>query len=81
VVDALAEDDVAGLAELEDLDVNRGHEIDPSTTALSIVRSMRTGLDDLTPREREVLELIVTGARNAEIAVANRPDGRMLAEL
>lgn len=37
-------------------------------SALSMARSMSARLDGLTPRERDVLELIVDGARNAEIA-------------
>jgi DNA-binding CsgD family transcriptional regulator len=36
--------------------------------AISLARSLRARLDGLTPRERDVLELIVEGARNAEIA-------------
>jgi DNA-binding CsgD family transcriptional regulator len=40
----------------------------PAAAALSFVRSIGTHLDELTAREREVLELIVTGARNADIA-------------
>lgn len=37
-------------------------------SAISMARSLSARLDGLTPRERDVLELIVEGARNAEIA-------------
>jgi DNA-binding CsgD family transcriptional regulator len=39
-----------------------------AASAISMARSMHDRLAGLTPREREVLELIVDGARNADIA-------------
>ena len=46
-------------------------DADPPRTgsAISMARSMNARLNGLTPREREVLELIVDGARNADIAL------------
>lgn len=41
---------------------------DAAPGALAVVRAMSTNLEELTPREREVLELVATGARNSEIA-------------
>ena len=60
---------MADLTESElELVVRDDPEPSRGRSAVSVARSLRDRLDGLTPREREVLELIAEGARNAEIA-------------
>lgn len=66
---SVVDEAMAELTESE-LDLAVHPESDPPhpEPAISMARSMSARLDGLTPREREVLELIVEGYRNADIA-------------
>jgi LuxR family transcriptional regulator, regulator of acetate metabolism len=66
---SVVDDAMAELTESEfDLAVHPDRDPPHAEPAISMARSMSARLDGLTPRERDVLELIVEGARNAEIA-------------
>ncbi|UJP40170.1 response regulator transcription factor [Cellulomonas palmilytica] len=45
-----------------------GTVIDPEVVAQIMARATRTGLEDLTPREREVMALVAEGRSNSAIA-------------
>lgn len=66
---SVVDEAMAELTESElELAVHPDAEPARTGSAISMARSMSARLAGLTPREREVLELIVDGARNAEIA-------------
>jgi DNA-binding CsgD family transcriptional regulator len=62
------------MTELCDSEIELSRRPDPGSlvtrTAVSILSTLATPLDELTPREREVLALMVAGATNSQIADA-----------
>lgn len=61
--------DVASFLQSLDVVAGGGTVIDPSV-ATALMKAGRSGLGELTPREKEVLELMSRGLSNSEIAAA-----------